>query len=211
MINSETWWNIIGRYNNEIFPIQIIIMALGVVLTYFLFFKPSIKINKMMKAYLSFTFAWSGIVFFLIFGRELPGIFLGVPLCLLAAILFTLDIFINKTKFKISELKWQKYLTIFFVFISFLYPLIGFAFGHYYPRSCILGVMPCPTTSFALALLASSLPEVDKKVYILLLVWALPSVGKCLGALDLYEDCIVFWVGIYALIMLIRNWKYIRK
>jgi hypothetical protein len=106
MINSETWWNIIGRYNDEIFPIQIIIMALGVVLTYFLFFKPSIKINKMMKAYLSFTFAWSGIVFFLIFGRELPGIFLGVPLCLLAAILFTLDIFINKTKLVHLPISW---------------------------------------------------------------------------------------------------------
>ena len=186
-------------------------MALGIVLTLFLFFNPGIKTNRMMKAYLSFTFAWSGIVFFLIFGRELPGKFLGVPLFLLAAILFALDIFINKTKFKLSRLKWQKYLTLFFVFISFLYPLIGFAFGHYYPRSCILGAMPCPTTSFALALLASSLPEVDKKVYILLLVWALPAVGKCAGALDLYEDCIIFWVGIYALIMLIKNWKFIRK
>jgi hypothetical protein len=211
MINAETWWNIIARYNNDIFPIQIIIMALGIVLTCFLFFKPGIKINIMMKAYLSFTFAWSGIVFFLIFGRELPGIFLGVPLFLLVAILFALDIFINKTKFKISELKWQRYLTLFFVFISFLYPFIGFVFGHYYPRSCILGAAPCPTTSFALALLASSLPEVDKKVYILLLVWALPAVGKCFGALDLYEDCILFWVGIYALIMLIKNWKFIRK
>ena len=71
--------------------------------------------------------------------------------------------------------------------------------------------MPCPTTVFALALLAAAIPKVDKKVYILLLVWALPAFGKCLGGFDLYEDCVLFWTGVYALIMLIKNWKVIGK
>jgi hypothetical protein len=30
---------------------------------------------------------------------------------------------------------------------------------------------------------------------------------KCLGALDCYEDCILFASGIYGLVELIRNWK----
>ena len=55
--------------------------------------------------------------------------------------------------------------------------------------------MPCPTTVFTLALLAAAIPKVDKKVYILLLLWALPAFSKCLGALDLYEDWILFWEG----------------
>ena len=102
---------------------------------------------------------------------------------------------------------WQKYLTGLLVFCSFFYPLIGFVLGHYYPKACTFGVMPCPTTVFALALLVAALPEVDKKVYLLLLAWALAAFGKCLGALDLYEDCILFWTGIYALVMLLKNWK----
>ena len=211
MISTETWWDQIEAYNNAIFPMQIIIVVIAAVLTYLLFVKPDTKTNNMMKAYLSFTFAWNGIIFFLIFGKELPGTFLGAPLCILIAILFAWDIFANKTQFRVPETKWQKYFTIFLVLCALLYPLIGFALGHYYPKTCIFGVMPCPTTVFALALLAAAIPKVDKKIYILLLVWALPAFGKCLGGFDLYEDCVLFWTGIYALIMLIKNWKVIGK
>lgn len=210
-MSAETWWNQIGAYNNAIFPMQIIIMAVAIALIYFLFAKPGPKTNKMMKAYLAFTFAWNGIIFFLIFGKELPGTYLGAPLCILVAILFAWDIFANKTQLTFPNIKWQRYLMMFWILLAFLYPLIGLAFGHYYPNTCIFGVMPCPTTVFALALLASAIPKVDKKVYILLLLWALPAFGKCLGALDLYEDCVVFWTGIYALFMLIKNWKVIGK
>jgi len=211
MISTETWWDQIEAYNNAIFPMQIIIVVVAAVLTYLLFVKPDTKTNNMMKAYLSFTFAWNGIIFFLIFGKELPGTFLGAPLCILVAILFVWDIFANKTQFRVPDIKWQRYLMMLWILLAFLYPLIGFALGHYYPKTCIFGVMPCPTTVFALALLAAAIPKIDKKVYILLLVWALPAFGKCLGALDLYEDCVLFWTGVYALIMLIKNWKVIGK
>lgn len=209
MISTETWWDQIGAYNAAIFPMQIISMGVAVVLTYFLFINPSSKTNKLMKAYLSFTFAWNGIIFFLIFGKELPGTVLGTPLFLFIAILFAWDIFANKTQISLPEKSWQKYLTSLLVFCAFFYPLIGYIFGHYYPKVCTFGVMPCPTTVFALALLVAALPKVDKKVYLLLLVWALSAIGKCLGALDLYEDCILFWTGFYALVMLLKNWKVI--
>lgn len=209
MTSTETWWNLIGVYNVAIFPMQIITMSVAVVLTYFLFFNPSSKTNKLMKAYLSFTFAWNGIIFFLIYGKELPSTVLGAPLFIFVAILFAWDIFANKTQISLPEKSWQKYLTGLLVICALFYPLIGYTFQHYYPKACTFGVMPCPTTVFALALLVAALPKVDKKVYLLLLVWALAALGKCLGALDLYEDCILFWTGIYALVMLLKNWKMI--
>jgi len=210
-MNGENWWSISERYNNAIFPVQIVIMAIGVILTYLLFTKPSTRTNNLMKAYLTVTFAWNGIVFFLIFGKELPGTFLGAPLFIIIPVLFAVDIFAKKTEFKLPDARWYKYLTIFWVLCAFLYPLIGLPLGHLYPRSCIFGAFPCPTTVFALALLAAAIPKVDKKVYILLLIWALPSVGKCFGALDLYEDCGLFAAGVYGLIMLVKNWKAIGK
>jgi len=210
-MNGENWWSISERYNNAIFPVQIVIMVIGVILTYFLFAKPNTRTNNLMKAYLAFTFAWNGIVFFLIFGKELPGTFLGAPLFIITPVLFAVDIFTKKTEFKLPNARWHKYLTIFWVLCAFLYPLIGLPLGHLYPRSCMFGVFPCPTTVFALALLAAAIPKVDKKVYTLLLIWALPSVGKCFGVLDLYEDCVLFVAGVYGLIMLVKNWKVIGK
>ncbi|MGC9332704.1 MAG: DUF6064 family protein [Anaerolineae bacterium] len=66
---------------------------------------------------------------------------------------------------------------------------------------------PCPLTTFAIALVAAAAPQVDKKVFLLLLPWALMALPKCLGALDCYEDCILFASGVYGLVALIRNWR----
>ena len=84
--------------------------------------------------------------------------------------------------------------------------------GHYYPKMVILGTFPCPTTAFALALLAAAIPKVDKKVYILLLFWAIPlPMFVQIPRFGVYEDSIMLVIGIYSLIMLVKNWKVIGK
>ena len=62
-------------------------------------------------------------------------------------------------------------------------------------------------TVFAIALVAAAGPKVDKKIFALLLPWALMALPKCFGALGCYEDCILFASGVYGLVELIRNWK----
>jgi hypothetical protein len=84
--------------------------------------------------------------------------------------------------------------------------VIGWFLGHLYPRT-LLPVFPCPLTVFAIALVAAAAPKVDKKVFILLLPWALLGLPKCLGSLDCYEDCILFASGVYGLVELIRTWR----
>lgn len=199
-----------GAYNDATFPVQIIMVVIAVILTYFMFAKPGAKTNILMKVFLSFAFAWNGIVFFLIYAKGPISTFLGAPLFIIVAILFAVDIFTKKIEFRFPDLKWQKYITISWVLLVFLYPLIGLVLGHSYPKTC-MPMAPCPLTVFAIALVTAAIPKVDKKVYVLLLPWALMSLPKCLGALECYEDCILFGAGIYGLIMLIKNWKAIGK
>lgn len=210
MPTTETFWNQIGAYNDATFPMQIIMVVVGIALTFLVFAKPSARANNLMKAFLSFTFAWNAIVFFLIFAKSPISTFFAAPLFIIVAILFAVDIFTKKIDFRLPDVKWVRYLTFFWVLLVFLYPLIGMAFGHYYPKTCT-PMMPCPLTVFAIALVAAAIPKVDKKVYILLLPWALTSVGKCLGALECYEDCVLFGAGVYGLIMLVKNWNVIGK
>ncbi len=210
MITTEAFWNQIGAYNEATLPLQIIMVIMAVILTYYVFAKPNAKINDLMKAFLSLAFSWNGIVYFMIFAKSPLATFLGAPLFIIVAILFAVDIFTKKIEFRLPDVTWHKYLTILGVLLVFLYPLIGLAFGHYYPKTCT-PMMPCPLTVFAIALVAAAIPKVDKKVYILLLPWALVSVGKCLGALECYEDCVLFGAGVYGLIILIKNWKVIGK
>jgi len=210
MPTTETFWNQMGAYNEATFPVQIIMVVIAMILIYFIFAKPSNKANNFMKVFLSFAFAWNGIVFFLIYAKSAISTFFAAPLFIIVAILFVVDIFTKKIEFRLSSIKQQKYITIFWVLLAFLYPLIGLTLGHFYPKVC-MPLAPCPLTVLAIALVTAAIPKVDKKVYVLLLPWALMSLPKCLGALECYEDCILFGAGVYGLIMLIKNWKAIGK
>ncbi len=209
MTTTETYWNQIGAYNDATLSVQIIMVVIAVILTYYVSVKPTTKTNHLMKAFLSFAFAWNGIVYLLIFAKSPIATFFA-PIFVIVAILFAADIFMKKTEFKLPSLRWIRYLTVFWVLLVFLYPLIGFVLGHYYPKICT-PVMPCPLTVFALALVSAAIPKVDKKVYVLLLPWALLGLSKCLGVYECYEDCILFGAGVYGLIMLIKTWKVIGK
>lgn len=205
-MNMEVFWAQVGAYNEATLPVQVILVIVAAVLAYRVFARPGAKTDVLMKAFLSFAFAWNGVVFFLIFVRNPISTFTGVPLFLVVATLFTVDVFAKKTEFRLPDAKWKKSLTVFWILLAFLYPFIGWALGHVYPRTCT-PMMPCPLTVFALALVAAAMPHVDRKVYIFLLPWALMGLPKCLGALDCYEDCILFAAGVYGLIVLIKSWK----
>ena len=205
-MSTEAFWTQVGAYNEATLLVQVILVIVAVVLTYRVFTKPGAKTDVLMKAFLAFAFAWNGVVFFLIFARNPISTLTGVPLFMVVAVLFAVDIFTKKTQFRLPDAKWKKSLTIFWVLLAFLYPLIGWALGHVYPKTCT-PMMPCPLTVFALALVAAAMPHVDRKVYVFLLPWALMGLPKCLGALECYEDCILFAAGVYGLIVLIKDWK----
>ena len=135
--------------------------------------------------------------------------FAGAPLFMIVSLLFAIDIRTRKTRFRAPEATWKRAITFLWIALVFLYPVIGWPLGHVYPRA-LLPVFPCPLTVFAIALICAAAPDVDKKVFVLLLPWALMGLPKCFGALDCYEDCILFASGVYGLVELIRNWR-VRK
>jgi hypothetical protein len=175
-------------------------------LTCRVFLRPGAKTDMWLKAFLSYAFAWNGIVFFLIYASNPISTFAGAPLFIAVSLLFAVDIFAKKTQFQLPTVTWKRGLTVFWLVLVFLYPVIGWLLRHVYPQA-LLPLFPCPLTVFAIALVAAAAPNVDKKVFILLLPWALMGLPKCFGALDCYEDCILFASGVYGLVELIRNWK----
>ena len=65
-----------------------------------------------------------------------------------------------------------------------------------------------PTTALGLILLTTALPRVDKIAYILLLVWAIPFPPFVqIPKYGVFEDAIMFLIGIYSLILLWKYWK----
>jgi len=172
MIDAEVFWNNVSAYNVSIFPMQIITLVVAVILTYWLLVKPSAGINKLMKAYLSFTFVW------LVFMFPFEGVFKIIfgLLHLAIAILFFIDIFTAKIELKFPETSGKRYFMLFLIFSAFaLYPLIEYMSGHLYPKILLFGIAPCPTTIFSLALLIGAVPKVGKIIFILLIFPAIFS------------------------------------
>ncbi len=206
MMSTEVFWTGVGAYNETMWPIATAMIVAAALLTWRVFLRPGAKTDMWMKAFLSFVFAWNGVVFFLVFMKNPLSMFIGAPLFIILSLLFAADILTKKTHFQLPGPTWKKGVTVFWIVLVFLYPVIGWPLGHVYPKT-LLPVFPCPLTVFAIALVAAAAPNVDKKIFVLLLPWALMGLPKCFGALDCYEDCILFASGVYGLVELIRNWK----
>jgi hypothetical protein len=206
MVSTEVFWTRVGAYNETTWPIAIVMIVAAAFLTYRVFLRPGTRTDIWMKAFLSFAFAWNGSVFFLIFMKNPISMYTGAPLFIIVSLLFVVDILAKKTHFHPPEATWKKGLTALWIVLVFLHPVIGWPLGHVYPKA-LLPLFPCPLTTFTIALVAAAAPNVDKKVFILLLPWALMALPKCFGALDCYEDCILFASGVYGLVELIRNWR----
>jgi hypothetical protein len=206
MASTETFWNRVGEYNDALWPVSMAMVVAAAFLTYRLFLRPGAKTDMWTKAFLSFSFAWNGVVFFLIFIKNPISTYFGAPLFIIVSLLFAVDISTKKTRFQAPASTWKKGVTIFWIVLVSLYPVIGWPLGHVYPQT-LLPLFPCPLTVYAIALVAAAAPRADKKVFILLLPWALMALPKCFGALDCYEDSILFASGVYGVVELIRNWK----
>jgi len=208
MMDAEVFWNNVSAYNVSIFPMQIITLVVAVILTFWLLVKPSAGINKLMKAYLSFTFVW--FVFMFPFEGVLKIIF-GL-LHLAIAMLFFIDIFTAKIEFKFPETSGKRTFMLFLIFSAFaLYPLIEYMSGHLYPKILLFGVAPCPSILFSLALLIGAVPKVSKIIFILLILPAIFSGLSVPIMLGVWADLLLLFTGVYGLIILIKNWKLIGK
>jgi len=208
MLSGEEWWGILEAYGAKVWPAQAVFFVAAVLLVLLVFLKPGKIANTLVRLYMTLSFAWVGIVFFLTLGKGLKGNYFFGSLFIIVAILFAVDLVRGKMDFHLPKIGWQRYVTLLLLLIVLCYPIFSMVFGHHFPRVIIPGTFPCPTTALALVLLTTALPRIDKVIYIILLFWAIPFPPFIqIPKYGVYEDTIMFAIGIYSLVMLVKNWK----
>ena len=206
MLSAEEWWGILEAYGAKVWPAQAVFFVAVVLLVLLVFLKPGRIANTLVRLYMALSFGWVGIVFFLALGKGLKGNYFFGCLFIIVAILFAVDMFRQRMDFHLPKVGWQRYLTMLLVLIVLCYPIFSISFGHRFPRVIIPGTFPCPTTALALVLLTTALPRVDRVIYIILLFWAIPFPPLIqIPKYGVYEDTIMFAIGIYSLVMLLKN------
>ena len=208
MLSAEEWWGILAAYGAKVWPAQAVFFVAAVLLVFPVFFKPGRMANTLLRLYMALSFGWIGIVFFLVLGKGLKGNYFFGSLFIIVAILFAVDLFRQTMDFHPPRVGWKRHLTMLLVLIVLCYPAFSLLFGHQFPRTIVPGSFPCPTTALALLLLTFALPRVDKIIYFILLFWAIPFPPLIqIPKYAVYEDTVMLAIGIYSLIMLIKNWK----
>lgn len=217
---ANMFWNLIHAYDSAIFPVQYLFSIAAIVLLVLIAKRPSTKLNRLTNLFLMVCYLWIGVVFFLVYNRQLSARlhYFQPILMLIVAALFGLDLLRKKTEFKLPTSIGHRMIFWLLIVHSVIgYPLVGWLLGHPYTVKAfgafsvwvpILGVFPCPTTVFGLALLGAARPKADKIVMIVLLLWALNSImGPPVRQYGVYEDYGLFLAGIYGLVMLIKRFR----
>jgi hypothetical protein len=206
MPSTEVFWSNMGAYNQATLPVQLAMMIMGAALAYYVYTRGGFRANALMNAFFSFSFCWTGLVFFIIYSEDISRVF--SLLFFAVGLLFALDIHEKKNRFTFPVSGWERYATFSWIILVILYPLVGTVLGHRYPGTC-MPMAPCPLTVLAIALVSAAIPSINRKVLVALLPWGILGLPKCLGALDCYEDCILFAAGVYGLILIVKNWRAI--
>jgi hypothetical protein len=210
MKSTGLFWNVIALYHERTFAFELLMIVVGIVITVLLYRKHTHLTNALMKVYLAISFAWMAVAFFWGIDQSPLSMFFAGPLFLLIAILFLVDLFFNRIDFTLPSGGWQRIATFVFFALVLIYPLVSLMLGHRYPRLST-PYLPCPLTVFALTLLSASLPRVDIKVYILLLIWSMMALPKLFGLFDVREDTILFVAGVYGLVRLISSLRNTKR
>lgn len=208
MLPANEWWAIIEAYGAAVWPAQVLFFFSGLGLSLFVFLSGKPIFSLLMKIYFTFSFGWISLVFFLTLGRGLAGSLFFSLLFMVIAILFALDSFRQRMRFGLPEVSRQKFLTLGLTLVVFGYPLISAALGRPLNGMIVPGTFPCPTTALAVVMLTTSLPKVNRALYLLLLFWAIPFAPFIqIPKYAVYEDAIMLTAGIYGFVMLLGNWK----
>jgi hypothetical protein len=88
------------------------------------------------------------------------------------------------------------------VYAAILYPLAGYASGHYYPAMPMFGITPCPVTIFTLGLLLLA-RAARWPVIIIPVLWSLIG-GTAAFLLNVPQDWLLLFSGPLAVILLWR-------
>ncbi len=212
MVPRDEFWSIMEAYGAGIAPAQIVFYAAAILVVGWAFLKSGKPQSLFVKLYLSMAFVWNGIAFYFMLAKNLAGnsygnYFVGSAF-LVVATLFAVDCFRQKMQFSLPTVRWERYATLVLLLLVFCYPLLSVAFGRSLTSLIVPGTFPCPTTALGLLLLTTALPKVDKVIYILLLLCAIPSTPFVqIARHGVYEDTVLLAAGIYSLVLLWRYWN----
>ena len=204
----EQFLGVFERYNQAIWPAQLVAYALGVTAVV-LAVRPVRYAAPAIAGVLALYWLWAGAVYHLGFFRQVNPAALGFgAFFLLQAMVLLWAGMRGRLSFRPRGDVYGVTGGLFIVYAMVVYPLLGLAFGHRYPESPVFGVAPCPITIFTFGLLLWTDAPVPRYVPVIPLLWSLVGFTAAL-TLGTREDTGLLVAGLLGTALLV--WRDHRR
>lgn len=201
MIGQEVLFKYFVQYNTSTFPMQIVAYVLCLVILFAALSKFQYS-NRVIAAVFAFFWIWVGIVFWIPGGTFFPLVYAFAALCVIQGALFAVGVAKPMVSYRIGTDVYSFAGIVLIVYALIGYPLVGYAVGHAWPLTMLVGSFPCPTTVFTLGLFLCTESRLPKYLLIVpLLTAAYAMIGAFRGTVP--EDVGLVVAGILALAMLV--------
>jgi hypothetical protein len=201
---SAQFLAVFGRYNEAVWPSQIILNILALIAIALLYYKRPIT-DRGIAAILSFFWSWMALTYhFMFFSKINPAAWLFGTVFLIAGIWFLwLGVIKGELHFRFTRGLRGLSGTLLLIYSLIVYPILGYMLDHHYPDIPTFG-LPCPTTIFTLGLLLFLAPPVHRSNFIVPLLWTV--VGSIAAfRLGLLQDFGLLIAGVMGLTGVILN------
>jgi peptidoglycan/LPS O-acetylase OafA/YrhL len=199
----EQFLNVFQRYNEALWPMQIVAYALGIALVVLALTRWK-RASAIIFGVLSLMWAGMAIGYMWMYFADINKaaylfgvIFLAQAVLLLVAAVKERGASYGRGR---DARTWVGLALIAYAMIA--YPLLGMAFGHSYPQAPMFGLVPCPTTIFTFGMLL--LAARPKRLLLWLpLVWSLIGFFAAIK-FGIREDIGLLVAGVVTTVIVVR-------
>jgi hypothetical protein len=185
---TEQFLDTFGRYNQAIWPLQIVAYILGLVAVS-LALRPTGLSDRMIGLILAAFWLWTGLVYHAVYFREIncAAVVFGALFVVQGALWLLVGVVRPRLAFRAHPDLGGLVGALFIAYALVGFPLLGLALGQSLPRMLVFGVTPCPVTILTFGLLLWTERPVPRLLLVIPLVWSLLGVSAAIS-LDVGED-----------------------
>lgn len=174
-MTSTVFWQTIAAYNRTTWPVQLLLVLAGILLTWRLYRRPTPRVKRIMKYYLALLNVWIAAAYYLVAcdARSYNGVmalFWGVM-----AAVWIYDDVVDYTTFE--RTRRHDRFALLLCLMPFIYPLFSVLRGMHFPMMTS-PVMPCSVALYTIGLLLAFSKRVNLFVILFLCHWSLIGLSK---------------------------------
>ena len=197
---TEEFLEVFKIYNLTVWPTQILLVILALLMIFVLLKKNKLS-DKIISIGLTLFWLWMGIVYHYLFFTKINGAeyVFGLLFVFQAVLFFYYGLIKRNLEFNFRNNFIGVISIILFLYALIFYPLLGYQFGHLYPRTPTFG-LPCPTTIFTFGMIIL-LANRKNIIFIIPIVWSLVGFTAAIK-LGIYQDIGLLIAGVLSAIIL---------